>query len=71
MRDEIRIVAVNLQPGHGVLEDVTMGERPLGPRAGVHVAEAPLQGDDLPQPLHIAACERERAEFRCHIVPFR
>lgn len=58
----VRRVAVDLQPGERFAERPAMEQRPLRACRQSHVDEPPLQSDDLPQPLDIAAREREQAQ---------
>ena len=60
---DLRRVAVNLEPHQRVAENAAVHERPLGAGVGADVAEAALQAQNLPQPLDVAAGERQLAEL--------
>src|SRR5262249_26868032 len=61
---QLGAAAVNLEPGERVAEDAAVREGALHARRRGRVPEAPLQADDLAEPLDGAAREREVAEPR-------
>ena len=62
--DQLRRPAMDLQPRQRLAEDAAVGERALRFRACRQVAQPPLQADDQPQALDVAARERQLAEAR-------
>src|SRR5262245_66275910 len=62
MADEIGRIAVNLEPRERIAEDASVREGTLRARRGVDVAQTALQSENLPQPLDVAARERQSAE---------
>jgi hypothetical protein len=58
VRDECLAVPVYLQPGERLTEDIAVRERVLHAGTRAEVAQAPLQLQDLAEPLDVPPRER-------------
>jgi hypothetical protein len=58
---DIRIVAVDFQPGERLAEDAAMRQRALGARMGAELAQPALQAEQLTQPFDVAPGQRQLA----------
>ena len=64
MFDHIGRVPVNLEPGERFPEDAAVEQRAFRARVRREIAHAPLDGQQLPQPLDVAPRQRQLAEPR-------
>ena len=62
-------VAVNFQPRERLTEYAATGEGPLASRAGAKIVQSALKRQDLAEPLHVAASERQLAEAGSRLAP--
>src|SRR5262245_1442588 len=63
MRGRLRTIAVNLQPGERLVDDVAMEQRALRAKRRAQVPEARLDDENLMQALDVAPGNRQHAEL--------